>query len=136
MEASAGWHVWLCTKDGCGHERSAPPVAPPPASPEPMPEGWPDGWRWYNTVRSGGRPYLAHTSEDVELTIDNLRAMLAFQGLSIVDESSAKVLEACDGISQRWLEQYVRIVSPSQVDPNAYHWAKAELARRGRKGEP
>lgn len=25
-EASMGWHVWLCTKEGCGHEMSGPPA--------------------------------------------------------------------------------------------------------------
>lgn len=31
MEAAAGWHVWLCDKPGCGHERSGKRTAIQPA---------------------------------------------------------------------------------------------------------
>ncbi len=64
-----------------GCPKAEPPVAPPPASPEPMPEPL------INVGASTG-PYWVRP--------DRLRALLATQGLHIVDAASAKVLEACE----------------------------------------
>ncbi len=85
-----------CTR--CMFEASThkPPVAPPPASPEPMPEGWakPEmgGWRPVGPTASG-EP-LFRRDRCCVITVAQLRSLLATQGLRIVDDASAKVLEA------------------------------------------
>lgn len=99
------------------------PGKPKPAAPE-----LPEGWKWHRHPHAG-EPYAVHM-HDVELTIEGFRALLATQGLTVVDAKDRAVLEASGNVGQRWLESYVTIIVPTQADPQAFAWAQAELARR------
>lgn len=103
----------------------------PPASPEPMPE--PDNV-WFcvgcndaNVTRSDAERWCLMCGVDL-CSLGQLRALLATQGLRIVDDASAKVLEASSKlrISKMGLDGVPYI----QTDGFATRHAEAELARR------
>ena len=99
-----------------------------PASPEPMPDGW----------ECGPNGIMAPVNGSASLTFGELRALLATQGLSIVDAASAKVLEACAAMTIGFPSCAPRPPAKMGPIPKAGVMAvvEAELARRGRKEEP
>lgn len=110
-----------------------------PACPEPMPEGWEsdsrDVWhnpdpnpenaynaRWWGAHHNG--IYVEGYDSAVVVPLPVLRALLATQGLRIVDEASAKVLEACAALTEPDLvELHHQTLTRGAV-------AETELARR------
>lgn len=97
-----------------------PPVAPPPASPEPMPE-W---WTAVCAVPGAPVAFRRNGTGYRFVTLEVIRQLLATQGLHIVDEASAKVLEAMAEIPEESMG-WAQAISHS-LDAAL----EAELARR------
>ena len=72
----------------------------------------------------------------VRVPLGLLVQLLQRHGFTLIGPEDAAVLEAGKRINQRWLESYVRIISPKQADPDVFAWAQAELARRAAKETP
>lgn len=68
--------------------------------------------------------------QDEWATPSDLMRTLRDAGIRVIGPAEAAVLDASAAVSQRWLEQYVRILVPGQADADAYRWCEAELARR------
>ena len=123
--------VRLCGPDGVAHyvnaEEYARFNAKPAPSPQPeMPEGFEEFWSMgvWRYVRLDGHG----------LSVDDMRALLATQGLAIVPAAEVttpgerKVLEACEGLDEgalRWLHKGTSLDIVTLVE--------AVLARRAEK---
>ncbi len=89
-----------------------------PASPEPMPEGWERTQHERQYYHEAGFWVLAclpngleiqHGGEDnARVSLSMLQALLATQGLTVVDEASANVLEAMAKVNEAHLEFFTK----------------------------
>ena len=123
-----------CDVFECGGNVTGVCIRKPAPSPQPeMPEGW--VWNAYRREFSCSTPAIRLRGlNSVAVSLEELRALLATQGLAIVPAAEVttpgerKVLEACEGLDEgalRWLHKGTSLDIVTLVE--------AVLARRAEK---
>ncbi len=69
------------------------------------------------------------------ITLGDLRALLATQGLHIYTEAERKVLDACAAFPTEHLtgDAYPSLANKQELSDLSLRWSRAELARRGER---